>query len=407
MAYNLDSISHMRQALQNRMSTLGDRQDYMNQPISEEVRYERFMDQRSLDWRKDEKGKNDDEEFVYLYISSAVRDKQQFPSPGKYRVKLDSEVDNVVEATLLQASFPLTDPTVNLSNNKVRYSFAPFNNPRTIEIPVGSYKGETLAVELTRQLNQDFFAAQIPAPYIIEDATGKIVEAASGNMPAGVDQFRVAWIAASRKFVFQMVDDTELPQATQFALHIQPLPTSLQQPWRTFNDDLFSLLGYDRTLVEQQGTLDVGSQTYYLVNTTNSQYFGPAADVDKRFENCIYGDHYSDLRGSWVIVLDIDPLNTNDVAFVEEGPDQRFQVGNCFGFVLSKDPAYSQEGMLELNTTGTVKKIYRNGVSRFNQLNVTLRRPDGTVYDFGGLDHFMAIRLTVKRTQPNKPVFGR
>lgn len=404
---NQDSISQMRRALQNRMTTLESVNNNSNQPISEDVRFERFMDQRNLDFRKDEKGKNDDEELVYLYISSAVRDKRQFPSPGKYKVKLDSEVDNVVEAALVQASFPLTDPTVNSKNNKVRYSFAPFNNPSTIEIPIGSYKGESLAIEIMRQMNQDLFAAQIPAPYIIND-DGQVVEAATGNMPAGIDQFRVTWILSSRKFVFQMVDDTELPQATQFALHIQPLPTSTQQPWRTFNDDLFTLLGYDRLLVQEEGVLDAGSQTYYLVNTVNSPNFGPAADVDKRFENSVFGNQYSDLRGSWVIVVDIDPLNTNDIAFVEEGPDQRFQVGNCFGFVLTKDPAHSNEGMLEINTSGyPVKKIYRNGVSRFNQLTVTLRRPDGTVYDFGGLDHFMAIKLTVKRTQPNKPVFGR
>lgn len=130
--------------------------------------------------------------------------------------------------------------------------------------------------------------------------------------------------------------------------------------------------------------------------------------VDQRFSFSIYGDHYADLRGSWVIVLDIDPLNDNDIAYLEEGPDKKFQVGNCMGFVLAKDPAHSGEGMLEINTTGyPIKKEYRMGRSRINQLKVTLRRPDGTIYDFGGLDHFMALRLVVKRTQLDKPVFGR
>lgn len=403
-----DSIEKMRKLVKARMTELDDLENYKNHPADEEARLQHTMDQLHLDWRSDKKGKNDDEEVVYLYISSAVRDRRLWPSPGQYRVYLDSEINNVVECSLVQASFPLTDPTVNSSNHKIRFSFAPFNNPTTIEVPIGSYKAEDLAVEITRQLNQTLFAAQIPALYKIEDKTGFAVETATGNMPAGVEQFRVKVVKPLRRFVFQLVDDQEMPVNTPFALHVQPLPESNQMPWRHFNDDLYSLLGYDRNLVQQQGTFDPGSNTYYLLNTTNSQYFGPAADVDQRFAFSVYGNQFADLRGNWVIVLDIDPLNDNDIAYIEEGPDKRFQVGNCLGFVLAKDPAHNNDGMLEINTTGyPIKKSYRDGRSRINQLNVTLRRPDGTIYNFGGLDHFMALKLVVKRTQLDKPVFGR
>ena len=203
----------------------------------------------------------------------------------------------MVEASLVQASFPLTDPTVNPSNQKIRYSFAPFNNPVTIEIPTGSYKGDVLALEITRQLNQDLFAAQIPAVYVIDDKTGFVVETATGNMPVGVDQFRVNFIRNSRKFVFQMIDENERPVNTAFALHVQPLPVSNQMPWRNFNDDIYSLLGFDRAKVKAQGTFDPGSQTYYLLNTTNSPDFGPAASTDLRYAFSISGNQYADLRG--------------------------------------------------------------------------------------------------------------
>ena len=398
----------MRNVIKARMAELNELENFREEPIDEDVKFQETMDQLHLDWRADKKGKNDDNETVYLYISSAVRNRTLYPSPGDYRVSLDAEINNVIEASLVQASFPLTDPTVNSSNQKIRYSFAPFNAPVEIIVPTGSYKGSGLAVEITRQMNQSLFAAQIPAPYVIEDDTGFVVEAATGNMPAGVDQFRVSFIPSSRKFVFQMVDDSQLPVNTAFALHVQPIPESNQMPWRSFNDDLYSLLGFDRDLVKKEGTFDPGSNTYYLVSTDNSPFFGPANSVDQRFSFSLHGNRYADLRGNWVIVLDIDPLNDNDIAYLEEGPDKRFQVGNCMGFVLAKDPAHSGEGMLEINSTGyPVKKEYRNGRSRINQLKVTLRRPDGTIYDFGGLDHFMALKLVVKRTQLDKPVFGR
>lgn len=349
------------------------------------------------------------EEHVYLYLTSAVRDRKQFPGPGKYRLDLDSEVDNVVEACLVQASFPLTDPTVHTDNNRIRYSLSPFTTVRTVQIPVGSYKGDELAVEIMRQLNQDWYAADIPVHHIINNL-GQLVDPASGKLSTGHPQFRVSYIAPSKKFVFQVIDHDELPLSTPaFALHIQPLPSGVQQPWRTFNDDLYSLIGYDRELVKEHGLFHAASETYYLVNTTASPLFGPAFNVDTRFAYGIHGDHFSDLRGNRLIVIDIDPLNSNDVALVREGPYQQLQVGNsCFAMVLTKDPAHSNEGMLEINNASyPVKKVFRNGVSRFNQVTVTLRRPDGTVYDFGGLDHFMAIRLTVKRTQSSQPVFER
>ena len=401
----MSSLEKVRQYSKKHKKELEESEDWVQ--ADEGAKLTATMDHIALDWKKDEKGKEDEIQTVYLYISSAVRDRSIHPSPGQYKVTLDAEIDNIIEASLIQASFPLTDPTVNKSNYKIRYSFAPHVNPTVIEIPVGSYKGDTLAVEITRQLNQSKFAAQIPTPYVIDDKTGAVVNA-SGNLAPGQEQFRVIYIASSRKFVFQLVDQKNLPVNTVFALHIQPLPSSNQQPWRNYNDDLFSLLGYDRTLVEKEGTFDATSNTFYLLNTTDSSFFGPGASVDKRFENCIYGDHYSDLRGNWLIVLDIDQLNDNDIAFSEPGPDNRFEVGDCFGVVLVKDPAYSNEGMTEVCSGGyPVKKYYRNGKSRINQLYITLRRPDGTIYDFGGLDHFMALQFKVKRTQPNKPVFCR
>ena len=215
-------------------------------------------------------------------------------------------------------------------------------------------------------------------------------------------------MASSRKFIFQLVDQNSLAVNTSFALHIQPLPLSNQQPWRNYNDDLFSLLGFDRNIVEKEGLYDMTSDTYYLISTTNYSLFGPSNSIDQRYTNSLHGNQYSDLRGSWLIVLDIDVLNNNDIAFPQPGPDNRFDIGDCFGVILVKDPAFSNEGMIEISSGSyPVKKYYRNGKSRIKELLITLKRPDGTMYNFGGLDHFMALKFQVKRTQPDKPVFCR
>ena len=401
----MSNIEKVREYIKKHKKELEESEEWIC--ADEETKLTATMDNIALSWKEDEKGKDDEIETVYLYLSSAVRDRNIFPSPGQYKVVLDAEIDNIIEASLIQASFPLTEPTVNKSNYIIRYSFAPHTNPVTIEIPVGSYKGENLAIEITRQLNQSKFAAQIPIPYKIDDATGAVVNNA-GNLAPGQEQFKVVYIASSRKFIFQLVDQNSLAVNNPFALHIQPLPLSNQQPWRNYNDDLFSLLGFDRNIVEKEGLYDMSSDTYYLISTTNYSLFGPSNSIDQRYTNSLHGNQYSDLRGSWLIVLDIDVLNNNDIAFPQPGPDNRFDIGDCFGVILVKDPAFSNEGMIEISSGSyPVKKYYRNGKSRIKELLITLKRPDGTMYNFGGLDHFMALKFQVKRTQPDKPVFCR
>ena len=402
---NVYAIDQVRKYISQRKSDLDECSDWAR--ADEDSRFDATMDKLVLDWKVDADGTEEEIQSVYLYFSSAVRDRSTYPSPGQYLVSLDTEIDNIIESSLIQASFPLSDPTVNRTNNKIRYSFVPFLVIETIEIPIGSYKGEALAIEITRQLNQSKFSTQIPAPYLIDSSNGSVVDA-TGILAPGEEQFKVAYILSSRKFVFQLIDDAGLPVNTDFALHIQPLPTDKQQPWTSFNDDLYSLLGYNRDIVASVATYEPISKTYYLQSTVDYEDFGPALSVDQRFSYSISGNQYSDLRGSWVVILDINPLNTNDIVCTKPGPDKRFSVGNCFGAVLVKDPAHSSEGMLEISTMGyPCKKYYRNGRSRVSQLLVTLRRPDGTIYDFGGLDHFLALKLEVKRTQPDKPVFCR
>lgn len=406
MANSNDSVSVMKRYLEERLKVLEDNQT--SRVPDEDVRLQHATDQMHLDWKADSEDKREEEEEVYLYLSSASRDPAQWPNPAQYQVVLGSEINNVIRANLVQASFPLTDPTVHLQNQKLRYSFSPFSTVSTVSVPVGSYTGEALAKEIMIQMNQDWHSASIPGTYTMDFSTGFLVDG-SGNLPAAIEQFRVQHDDSRHMFRFQIVDSDELAVATQFALHIEPIPSDSQQSnWRTLNTDIYTLLGFDRAAVKNVGTWHAASGTYYLVNTTDYSAFGPATVTDQRYTNSLHGDKVADLRGNWVIVVDIDPLNDNDIAFSRDGPLSRFQVGNCFGYVLARDPARSSDHMLEVNSTSyPVQKYYRDGRSRIRRLTVTLRRPDGSIYDFGGADHFMAIRLICKRTQPKKAIFAR
>ena len=83
-------------------------------------------------------------------------------------------------------------------------------------------------------------------------------------------------------------------------------------------------------------------------------------------------------------------------------------LGDYFGFVLLRDPAGVTDRMSEINNNSyPIRKYYRNGLSRVNNLTLRMRRLDGTIFDFNGNDYYLTIRLTVTRTQLPKPVFVR
>ena len=406
-----DSISVMRAHLRRRLEALDNNRKWRGDAIEDEdVRFQNFEDQQHLEWMEDDELRYSEEERVYVYLSSVARDRVRWPNPGQYMITLDSEIDNVIKADLVQFSFPLTDATVNSTNQIIRYSFAPHNVVNEVIIPEGSYTGGELAVEIMKQMNMSFHNADILAgTYFIDEETGYIVDGSGNPPPDPYPQFRVRFERARHKFYFTLVDEAKYPLSTPvWALHIQPQPTTGQIAFRNLTDDLWDVLGFSRTKAEQVGTYDAGSDTYYLISTTDYFDFGPADDVDKRIAFGLHSSRVAEMRGGQVIVLDIDPLNDNDIGHVQDAPSQGFDVGSCFGMVLARDAAQVADRMLDVsNGNYPVQKYYRDGRSRVKQIHVTLRRLDGSIFDFGGADHFMTLRLVSKRTQPRKSVFTR
>lgn len=404
-----EMIDRLRDKVKTKLQILDDNREWRGD-VNEDVRFENFMDQQMLDWMEDDPERFYDEENVYLYISSLNRDKTAWPNPSEYLFELSAEIDNIVKAQLVQASFPLVDTTINDDNHIFRYSVSPFTTIKELVIPNGNYKGSNLAVELTRQMNMDYFSVQLLAgTYVIEESTGLVLDAGTGTYPVSTNQFRCQWVEPWDKFIFQAVDEDLIPtNSLVYAVHIK-VPNSSASLYREQSDDIFRVLGFQYSAVAQQGTLDGSGETYRLVNTTAYADFGKALDVDSRISYSIYGNMAADLRGGLALVLDIDKLNDNDIAQPEKsGIVTGFNVADCFGFLLFSDPSNINDRMLNLsNASYPISKYYREGRSRVNQMLIKIRRIDGTLVDFKDKEHMFTLKITVKRTQPKKSVFTR
>lgn len=388
----MDAAARLRSTLVARLNTLEERAGRRCHG-DEDGRFEQERDAAAMQWREDEPGKNDEEENVYVYVSSAARDQAVWPSPSQYQVSLVAELDNVVEASVVQASFPLTFATVEAGANTLAFSFAPFAAVSTVTVPPGTYTGDALALELMTQMNQSVYAGSIPAPFTMDFSTG-FVRNALGNLPPGNNQFRVQYDDNRSLFRFQLVNDQQLAQnAPAFALHALK-----------FGGDIFAQLGFPPAQVAAQG---VSSGAYYYLTNQGTTAFSTAASVDQRYAYSVYSTAVADLSGPCALVLDVPQLNDNDLALISSA-SSAFNVGACLGLVYTKQPAYLSDRTLEFNNSSyPIKKTYRAGRARIQALNVNIRRVNGALVDFRGADHCFTLRLVVKRTQPLKPIFTR
>jgi hypothetical protein len=409
---NSKSIDKMRRVLQTRLDQLEENQTDRVADGDEDGKFLEWQETAAKRWLMDNKenGRNMKEETVSLFISSAMRDRSIWPNSGQFKVSLQKAVDNVIRAELVQGSIPLTDPSVHRDNNTVRYSFAPHTGAaiKAVVVPPGAYQGKELALELQTQLNLDLHAGLVTGGSNTMDFEQGYLVDGTGALEATIDQFKVAFSRANHTFTVQLVDELEQPVATPvFALHVQ-VPQVQSGIARERTDDLYEVLGFNRDNWIAEGILDNGSQTSYILNSTVSAAFGPAADVDARIAHSLNSDQAADLRGNLAVIIDIAPLNDNDILRLDDAGAGEVRVNDYFGVVYTRDPAFVSDRISEFTTNSfPVRKYYHDGRSRIKDLWVTMRRPDGSIINFGNIDFFLTLRLTVSRVQADKPMFAR
>ena len=395
-----DAIERMRSHLKGKLDTLDN--SALSKDVDQDVLFEKFDEMRFVDWLADKDGRAHEEEVHYLYVSSDSRDKTRWPSPAEYNIAIDGELTNIIRCDLIQYSFPKTEPIVNSSNNTLSFSLSPYASISEITIPDGNYNGTTLARELMSKMNIDLFSTELLAGTHYVDTAGHIRVLADQTYAAD-NQFSVVYSASDNKFVFQLLEATgfKVDPAQAWALYVEPKAGALTT---TNPSDIYEVLGFNRDQVAQDATYDAGSGKYQLFSGTAYVNFGPAASADTRTAYSLSSSQASALEEPIALVLDIEQLNNNDVSQTIANSTS-FSTSSCLGVLFSDGDSTRRFEESSLSTP--IKKYYRSGKARINNLNVRLRKPDGSLFNFGYADHYFTLKFVMKRTQPLKPVFAR
>lgn len=395
-----DAIDRMRSHLKGKLDILDS--TALNKNVDQDVLFEKFDEMRFVDWLADKDGRAHEEEVHYLYISSDSRDKTRWPSPAEYNIGIDGELTNIIRCDLIQYSFPKTEPVVNSSNNTLSFSLSPYASVSEITIPTGNYVGATLALELMMKMNSELFSTELLAGTHYLDSEGYVRVLADQSYTAS-NQFRVVYSASDNKFVFQLLEATgfKVDPAQAWALYIEPKAGALTT---TKPSDIFELLGFNRDQVAQDATYDAGSGKYQLFSDTTYVNFGAAASADTRVAFSLSSSQASVLENPTALVIDIEQLNNNDVSQTIASSSS-FSTSSCLGVLFSDGDTTRrfEDSSLSL----PIQKYYRSGKARINNLNIRLRKSDGSLFNFGYAEHYFTLKFVMKRTQPLKPVFAR
>lgn len=395
-----EAIDRMRSHLKGKLDILDN--SALSKDVDQDVLFEKFDEMRFVDWLADKEGREHEEEVHYLYVSSDSRDKTRWPSPAEYNIRIDGELTNIIRCDLIQYSFPKTEPVVNSSNSTLSFALSPYSSITEITIPDGNYNGTTLAREIMSKMNIELFSTELLAGTHYVDTAGH-VRVLADQTYAAANQFSVTYSLSDNEFTFQLLEATgfKVDPAQAWALYVEPKAGALTT---TNPSDIFEILGFNRDQVAQDATYDAGSGKYQLLSDTAYTNFGPAASADTRIAYSLSSSQASALEEPIALVLDIEQLNNNDVSQTI-ADSTSFSTSACLGVLFSDGD--STRRFEESSLSVPIQKYYRSGKARINHLNVRLRKPDGTLFNFGYADHYFTLKFVMKRTQPLKSVFAR
>lgn len=406
------TLKALKRDIQGRISNLDNRLKNSNDYESQLIEIE---NKKLLNWQKEDDYRSSEQVLKWIYIDSAARDMEKYPSPGEFEIDIQTEITNIIKCDLVQGKFPLSDPTVRAGNQIIRFSVfvppGPAAHVHETTIPSGNYKGDELALEITTQMNIAQFANDIQASLkYVNYEDGLVYEDLALTILTEYN-VKVSFIKNRQMFLFQVYNNASEPTSVQaLRLYIKGVkPNS-----RAYNeqvDDIWDVLGLNRLDASREGTSIILNRDEYFYIDSNTPYdsFGGGQNLlDVRYNYALRSNFACELNSPVCAILSIDVFDDNDIICVEQGPYKKPFSGPMFGMVFLKDAAANSELTVELNSMSfPARKNYAEGINRVKKLHIKLYRPDGTLFTFGGRDWRITLAVTTKQTQPPRPVFPR
>ena len=333
-----------------------------------------------------------------IFIDSRDRNYKQYPNSNNYRINLRKVYKDVVAIELTKGMFPHSGFYINSTNNLIHFSETVNGQQLVAIIPVGFYTQSDLFSEIETQMNAASVAAPGPSSsaYTVTLTSNKLVRISS-DLQGGNGYFILNFEAMGTETGFPLNSMGELlgfePKTyiyteTNSIFLIEGGGTgNISTTGNPFASDIIvGDSGWPEQIVNSPPTIiptisSLTSNTVLVMSTTYPTSF------NGRF---VVGSHLGSKPFS--IDIDVEPymcLHLNEVSNIDgqsKGTDGAFAI----------IPLLSQVNGNERDFFGKFTRRPGKTVQHFNPplgklstLTISLRRYDGTLYDFQNKDHFL------------------
>lgn len=327
----------------------------------------------------------------YIYVNSIDRE-SRFASPGQFTIQLQDEITGIVSVAITQIQIPLTDPAVRPGRSDIVFQIDTGTIMSTA-VPTGNYNGPELALELATQMNMDIHAVAIGASTaFINFATGLAYDDAAFLVQKALN-VEVTHIAARDMFIFQIVDATNAPtNASTLSLYIKVVSTGDYSSQIT---DIYDIIGFSRSRAASQGTYVPLLNMYMITTAGPATGFGGGADLDRRYHYSLHSDMACKTKGADFAFISIDALDYDDYIQLAPSTIIRSYTGIRFAKIYLNEASNSREPAVSINTDPlAIKMDQQRDTLSLKTFTLTLYRPDGTIFDLGGQNWSITLKIT-------------
>lgn len=383
-----------------------------------------------------------------ILIDSTFRDRKEYPEPNKYTVELPNEYKDVISLQIINYSVPSTQYNVRTTNNLFYYSETdPIIrkihdqryeisyskvNMKKITLPDGYYPVDLAPDDQTPPNYRDMLASELES-YFNDTTTSDCTVTIDPKKDRYTITTNFANSNSNRNAGMASLEPTEtsffyffplgpleyngtsevVSKTTNKILNVKNTPPA--------NYSVANLMGYYRE--------DIDNTLKGIITMDSS---GTITGVGTSFTKQLQ-------TGDWIYVRTIDNLNsyryqidviTSDTeCTVNSGSTDIVSFGNAFAWVgrieapgvrnLLKDnyivlkiegsgildstvekvnssfciiPTY--QSRFEILDNLTTTKKYNPVLGRMQKLSISFHNPDGSLYDFQGIDHVLVFKLT-------------
>jgi hypothetical protein len=330
---------------------------------------------------------------VRVFLDSRYRDVRVFPSPSSFTILLDTAIERVLSAKLVNYRIPVNNNMISKANNLLSFSedtikfatdgtIAPFTTVKTITVPSGNYDPTDLASVIQGLMNAQSLS-NIAVTY----------DAVSQTLSFRSELTNRVTLVRNLGFSILCNDANTCARIIGFADGEVYRGAMAEPVTLYFNSNTLSLNVFDNLAVNDN--VVIADRDYALDNVVT--YIDPTNNYVQLLNNATNNIFVGSLNhGKVVAPMKFTPkiVASNDYIILE-----------IDGFGLNMEPVTQPVGRaFAILTSNNLTEQYAPYEKKFNpplvalkQFKMKFKNFDGQLCDFDNVDNFVELLLTVEK----------